>query len=428
MAAIQQHTQGTSSMKLNDADTEKRLVDAILKSPADRAPFIDLAEYLENTGRLEDSKTVYRGMLPVSIQDQHKLDPHPRSASRDIPLCTRLCSYSEEIYPLQPPVNVDEKRNSIFHNQQISVPAEYIDLMENCTLLYDGKNRLYLDSQGIRNSDHSTMNGYLLMPKSLSVKSSTHLEGVSVLLAAHNSHNFYHWHFDLMPCLSLIEASGISLSEVDHFLVDQNNSGFQTRILKAAGVSEHQIQYIDVKQCHVTCEKMIMWRTYNSQGMSQSHRHLDWMRRTFLKKINVLSSDVSRTPERIAVKRTVRGFTNADEVYKKLERKGYYCVLLEELPYHEQVALFANARQVVAPHGAGLTLLAYCKPGTVVHEFYADHVQPCFWSLASALNLEYHNYNCSDVTDKALSSSNKNLGKRLAKTIDVTMHQIDCLP
>jgi len=428
MAANQQFNQDASSMKLNDANTEKRLVDAIQKSPADRTPFIHLAEYLENTGRLEDSKTTYRGMLPVSIQDQHNLDPYPRAASTDIPSCTRLCSFSDEIYPLQPPVNDDEKRNSIFHKQQISVPAEYIDLMEDCTFLYDGKNRLYLDSKGVRNSDYSTMNSYLLMPESNSARSSTHLKGVSVLLAAHNSHNFYHWHFDLMPCLSLIEASGITLSEVDHFLLDQKNSGFQAQILKSAGVSEDQIRYIDVEQCHVTCEKMIMWRTYNSQGMSQSHRHLDWMRRTYLKQANILSSEGSRTPDRIAVRRTVRGFTNADEVYEKLESKGYYCVLLEELPYHEQVALFANAKQVVAPHGAGLTLLAYCKPGTIVHEYYADHVQPCFWSLASALNLEYHNYNCSEVTDKALSNSNKNLGIRLTKTIDVTMKQLDCLP
>jgi len=81
---------------------------------------------------------------------------------------------------------------------------------------------------------------------------------------------------------------------------------------------------------------------------------------------------------------------NNDEVKEFLLSKGFEIVQLEKIPVAEQLSLFRNAECVVGTHGAGLTNIAMCEPGTKVIEilpqFYATQA---FWKLARALNLDY---------------------------------------
>lgn len=410
-----------SNTKKSAEATERKLVDAIRHEPGARAPLVELAQYLEISGALEDSKQVYRGILPKAIQERYKLDPYSRSPSSKMATCERLSWYTEENYSLTPPLNDDMMRNSVFHEQHVQTKPEFVDVLHDCTMLYDGKNKLYLDAEGVRNSEHSTMNSYLLTPRSKQQELAEVLPGLSILLAAHNSHNFYHWHFDLMAVLGMVQSAGIRLVEIDNILIDKHNTGFQIQILQSAGIKKDQIKFID-KSCHVKCKEMLMVRLHNRQGLAQSHRHLDWMRTTFLH--NNCRNRTQTTPRYIAIKRDSRGFSNAKHVYKQFEKNGYTCIQPETLSYEKQVALFSGASHIVAPHGAGLSLIVYCKPDTIVHEFYADHVQPCFWTIASALGLRYNNYNCSHIVDKATTQNNKNLNERLSKTIDISEEQL----
>lgn len=405
-------------------DSEIRLIDAIKQNPDSRALFVELAEFLERSGLLEDSKVVYRGILPASIQTRHGLNPFPHKKTREMNSCTRLGAYGSEQYSLTAPGNEDAKRNSVFLEKNVTTEPEYVDLMHDGVLAFDGKNRLYVDKECTRNAEHSTMNSYLLMSRVMPDVQKPHLSGLSILLAARNSHNFYHWHFDCLAALGLVEAAGISLSQIDNILIDQRNRGFQVQMLLAAGIDEAQIRFIDVNNCTFSYDYMLMVRLHNQQGMAQSRRHLDWLRRTYLSTPCPSTSPPMTKPSRIAIRREVRGFSQPEAIYRILSDKGYHCVQLEELPYAEQASLFSNATHVVAPHGAGLSLLVYCRPGTVVHEFYADHVQPCFWSLSSALGLNYHNHNCSEIVDKATTSSNKNLAARLAKSVELAPEKL----
>ena len=55
------------------------------------------------------------------------------------------------------------------------------------------------------------------------------------------------------------------------------------------------------------------------------------------------------------------------------------------------VAAFAAARVVVAPHGAGLANVVFCRPGSRVVEFFnRSYVNPCFEQWAHAARLDYH--------------------------------------
>jgi capsular polysaccharide biosynthesis protein len=65
-------------------------------------------------------------------------------------------------------------------------------------------------------------------------------------------------------------------------------------------------------------------------------------------------------------------------------------VQLEALSLAEQIALMQRAEAVMGIHGAGLTNLAFCQPGTIAIEIFPSNaVLPYFWSLAQVVGLNY---------------------------------------
>ncbi len=73
-----------------------------------------------------------------------------------------------------------------------------------------------------------------------------------------------------------------------------------------------------------------------------------------------------------------------------MERFGFQNVHCEDLSFRQKVNLFSSAEAVVSAHGAGLTHLAFCRPGTPVLEIFSpDYVNGCFWALSDAAGLSY---------------------------------------
>jgi capsular polysaccharide biosynthesis protein len=73
--------------------------------------------------------------------------------------------------------------------------------------------------------------------------------------------------------------------------------------------------------------------------------------------------------------------------------KGYNFTVIRpgELDFIEQVALFQSAEIIVAPHGAGLSNIVFCKPGTKIIEIFSSYyLNPCYWYISQEVGLEYH--------------------------------------
>ena len=58
----------------------------------------------------------------------------------------------------------------------------------------------------------------------------------------------------------------------------------------------------------------------------------------------------------------------------------------------EQIALFYDAECVIAPHGAGLVNIAFCRQGTKVVEINTPYraATHCFYDIAHYRGLKYH--------------------------------------
>jgi capsular polysaccharide biosynthesis protein len=114
--------------------------------------------------------------------------------------------------------------------------------------------------------------------------------------------------------------------------------------------------------------------------------------RTYARLRQAVKSAVS-APPRLYVARTDaehRKMRNEDALIAELARRGFEIIVPGSLSFAEQVALFRGASVVVGPHGAGMTNIVFCEPGTIVYELVPGHYQnACFCNLAHICRLRY---------------------------------------
>lgn len=85
-----------------------------------------------------------------------------------------------------------------------------------------------------------------------------------------------------------------------------------------------------------------------------------------------------------------RKLRNETEVIKLLEKEGILIVMPGRLSITRQINLFAKASAIIGPHGAGLTNIVFCRPGTIFYELLPEHyTNPCFTRLAQAAGMHY---------------------------------------
>lgn len=86
-----------------------------------------------------------------------------------------------------------------------------------------------------------------------------------------------------------------------------------------------------------------------------------------------------------------RALLNEAEVIAALEREGIHIVVPSEHSLAEQIQIFRAARLVIGPHGAGMSNIGFCQPGTVVYEILPRHFpNACFDFLAQSAGLRYY--------------------------------------
>ena len=80
-----------------------------------------------------------------------------------------------------------------------------------------------------------------------------------------------------------------------------------------------------------------------------------------------------------------------------LEREGFVTLDPGTVSLQEQIDHFAAARVIVAPHGAGLTNINFCRPGVRVLELFAPtYLNPGFWAITSNIADSHYRYLVAD--------------------------------
>lgn len=215
------------------------------------------------------------------------------------------------------------------------------------------------------------------------------ITGKAVMLSTKGSDVYFHWMFEVLPRLELLRCSGIDFNDIDTFIFSTYHLPFQLETLKILEIPQPKI-VTNRDRYHIQAEELIVPSWTGIPG-HMPHWACDFLRRSFL--TNACGKSLEPSP-RIYISRAQcrhRQVCNEARVTEVLEKLGFKTVILESMSVVEQALLFSGAEVVVAPHGAGLSNLVFCQPGTKVIEFFSpNYVETHYWALSNQMELDYY--------------------------------------
>jgi hypothetical protein len=202
--------------------------------------------------------------------------------------------------------------------------------------------------------------------------------------------NYYHWIHEILCRLAMLDILNI---EYDYLYVPAT-SKFMLETLKLWGVEEHKIiqpynEMYAIQADELIVPSLVTNVTYESNSCTcfssySNHFLLSYVKNKLLTKAKEYPVE-KKFNKRFFTSRkdtTLRKILNETELIELFKNYNIDSYNLSELSVIEQIQLFHNAEVVIGPHGANLTNIIFCKPGTVVIELLQNfnQTQPFFTS------------------------------------------------
>ena len=209
------------------------------------------------------------------------------------------------------------------------------------------------------------------------------VSGSVAVLACFAGENYYHWFVSNLVRLRLYEKAGVAADARFYVSFDKP---FQRDALHLMGIPDERV--VAAKSwIHLQADQLLVSSVRDQQ---LSPEDCDFLHRRLTKHLTAeLPAD-----QRIMIMRRRAGrrtIVNQHQLLRALAPLGFQPVWLERLPLSEQIKLFFQAECVVGPHGAGLTNLLFCRPGTVAVELGTPYrLLPCFAEIAHHRGLHHH--------------------------------------
>jgi len=214
------------------------------------------------------------------------------------------------------------------------------------------------------------------------------INGAVAILSAPAGRGYYHWMFDVLPRIQLLIEAGYNFDRIDKFLINNYISRFHIETLNMIGIPRNKIIESQLNP-HLQAETLIVPSLVGDTGSVPGYA-CNFLRNQFLPKI----SKNNNHAERIYVNRGQVGHrrvVNEPEIVNVLKQYGFESIALETFSLTEQIALMASAKVVIAPHGAGLTNIVFCDPGTKIIEFlYPAAVNVMYWTISEEMKFDYY--------------------------------------
>ncbi|RYU74630.1 glycosyltransferase family 61 protein [Hymenobacter persicinus] len=204
--------------------------------------------------------------------------------------------------------------------------------------------------------------------------------------------NYYHWLLDSLPRLHLVQEAGL-WDSIDYFLIYDRRHRFAVESLLELGIRDEQI--IDVQQnAHLCADQLVVTSPVRGGGLHAPEWVGEFMQQTYLPNVAPAGRPARPFSPFVYVSRRDAAFRrvrNEAEVEAVLAEYGFVSYALSELSLREKAALFAGARVVVGPVGAGLVNILFCAPGTALVEFLPRNlVVGDYLDLTSRLHMSHY--------------------------------------
>lgn len=192
--------------------------------------------------------------------------------------------------------------------------------------------------------------------------------------------NYYHWMFQGLPRAILLQRYGL-LRDQPVFLAEEPRA-FALETLAWVGINADQLRMLPDRPIRGSL------LTTSIPSITPSQSVVNLVRSVVQPK--VVPGDWSR----IFVDRganVARKITNDEQFSCVAEEEGFTRFEPGRFSVAEQAYVFSQARTILAVHGASLTNLLFCQPGTAVIEVVpANFPSVLYFQLAMQLKLRYH--------------------------------------
>jgi len=196
--------------------------------------------------------------------------------------------------------------------------------------------------------------------------------------------NYFHWLFDILPRLELLERAGLK----PRWIYAPLRHAFQRDTLSRLGYGADMIIDSAVTP-QVAAADLLVPSLPGTPGLVP-----EWVCAFLRERLSKRTPSGATGDRRIYVSRAgarSRRIANESRVLDMLARYNFEAVKLETMQFESQVELFRSASCIVAPHGAGLANLVFCRRGASVIEILpARDVNVCYWVLSGHVSVTYH--------------------------------------
>ena len=219
----------------------------------------------------------------------------------------------------------------------------------------------------------------LLLPKPHPVN------GRTLVLASTGGDTYFHWITDVLPRLGLARRGGYDPASFDWVLVNGLTHPFQEETLEHIGISKNRCLSFNKTELAYEMEEALLPSLPGVPGVVPPET-VEFLQSTFpTKKIGA--------GRKLFIGRggaEHRALIQEGKIAAMLRERGFESVKCEKLSVQEQANIFGSAEVVVGAHGAALTNLVFCRPGTPVVELFSPaYVNPCYRDLCVAAGLRH---------------------------------------
>jgi hypothetical protein len=334
------------------------------------------------------------GRIPDRLIDLYLAEEKDKRVSSERhPSVEAMLAFPEEATRVFPPKNI--QRTSFYPEVRDALsPDRYVYRLSHCSVWYDDFNIAFFDADGHTLRLPMAIGCQPLLSKATANRPPLTLQGNTLLLGSRGSNGYGHWILDVIATVGAVKSAAIRIDDIDHILLAGADLGFKKAVLNSLGLGHIPIASSD-QHPFVAATSLITADVVTNMCVRAGTWLPTFLRSQFLRHEAPLETALqTRRHARIYVGRGGvgrRNVDNEDAMKAALAPFGFTFIEIEKYSQYEQAELFSAADVIVAPHGAALTNLAYCRPGTKIIEAYGPHIEPCFWILSNICQLDYYN-------------------------------------
>ncbi len=199
-----------------------------------------------------------------------------------------------------------------------------------------------------------------------------------ILISCDHSFNYFHWLVETLPKLLLVDSIG-RFNDVPLLIPNGLHENLEAALMKVNINGRHIIRL----QCGEAYKvKQLIYPSALSRVLDHYKGKLSFNTDIVLshKWVYAVSKTMRLVTEKkpwrklfLTRRKGIRSLGNLQEIEQLLFDNGYEIIELEGLSMNDQITLFSQASVVIAPSGAALTNMLFCRPGTKVIALTSNH-------------------------------------------------------